>query len=456
MNRIAGRAGITLLLVLLLLSGFVFFICEYVFEAGEWVVFSGSPHVYNGGNIGCGVITDRDGELLLNMSGQRTYASDEKIRASTVHWLGDRYGNIDASALSTYAAELAGFDILNGVYSYNNVGGVAELTLSAQVQAAALEALGDYKGTVGVYNYKTGELLCAVTTPTYDPDDPPEVDGDETGMYEGLYVNRFVQSSYVPGSIFKIVTLAAALETIPDITEQKFTCRGSCIIDGQKIICDGTHWEQDLKTAFRNSCNCAFAQIAQQLGAETLTRYVKQFGIVDSICFDGINTAAGNFDLTDADSADVAWSSVGQYTDLVNPCTFLNFVGTIAGEGKGVQPYLVSRVYSDGIDSYTARKQTGTRIMSATTAAVVREYMAYNVMDKYGSENFPGLTVCAKTGTAEVGGDKKPNAMIAGFVQNDECPLTFVVAVEDGGYGSEVCVPILAKVLAECKEIMGA
>ena len=454
MNRIAGRAGITLLLVLLLLAGLVFFLCEYVIEAGDWVVFDGSPHVYNGGNIGCGVVTDRDGILLLDMSDSRTYASTEEVRSATVHWLGDRSGSISAPALSAYASELAGFDLLNGVYSYGNTGGVAELTLSAGVQTVALEALGDYKGTVGIYNYETGELLCAVTTPTYDPDNAPDITDDTQGQYEGLYVNRFTQSTYIPGSIFKIVTLAAALETIPDITEQTFVCRGSYTIGNEEIICDGTHWEQDLKTAFRNSCNCAFAQIAQQLGAGTLERYVEQFGVIRSVSFDGITTAAGNFEAADDSELNLAWSSVGQYTDQVNPCAFMTFVGAVAAGGKGVEPYLVEKVTSDGIDTYSAAISSGNRIMTAATAETLREYMAFNVTDKYGSENFPGFTVCAKTGTAEVGGDKKPNAMIAGFVADVEYPLAFIVAVEDGGYGKEICVPILSKVLAACKTVL--
>lgn len=456
MNRIAGRAGITLLLVLVLLAGLTFFVVEYAVEAGEWVIFSGSPHVYNGGNIGCGAVTDRDGTLLLDMNGARTYSSVEEVRKATVHWLGDRSGSISAPALSAYSAELAGYDLLNGIYSYGNTGGTAQLTLSAAVQTAALEAMGSYKGTVGVYNYKTGELLCAVTTPTYDPDHAPDISKDTTGQYEGVYVNRFTQSNYIPGSIFKIVTLAAALETIPDITEQTFVCRGKYKIGNNTVICDGTHWEQSLKQAFRNSCNCAFAQIAQQLGAQTLTRYVEQFGITKSVRFDGITTASGSFDITDASEFDVAWSGIGQYTDQVNPCVFMTFVGAVAAGGKGAQPYLVERITSDGIATYTADSHFGERLMSAATAEILSEYMAFNVTDKYGSENFPGLTVCAKTGTAEVGGGKKPNAMIAGFVADEAYPLAFVIAVEDGGYGREICVPILSKVLAACKENMGA
>lgn len=456
MNRIAGRAAITLLLVLALLAGLVFFLFEYVVEAGDWVIFAGSPHVYNGGNIGCGAVTDREGTLLLDLNGQRTYAQEEQLRKATIHWLGDRKGQISAPALSTYASQLAGYDLLNGVYSYGDVGGIAELTLSGEVQKAALEAMGKYKGTVGVYNYKTGELLCAVTTPNYDPDNVPDIAGDQTGRFEGIYLNRFTQSSYIPGSIFKIVTLAAALETIPDIMEQKFVCRGKYQIGNDTITCDGTHWEQDLKQAFRNSCNCAFAQIAQQLGNQTLQRYADTFGVTKPITFDGITTASGNFAVTDAAEVNLAWASIGQYTDQVNPCAFMTFAGAIAAGGKGVQPYLVQKITSGVITTYSANRQSGERIMSGKTAETVRELMAFNVTDKYGSENFPGLTVCAKTGTAEVGGGKKPNAMITGFVADEQYPLAFVIAVEDAGYGREICVPILSKVLAACKAVMDA
>lgn len=456
MNRVAGRAGIVFLIALLLLAGVVFFIGEFVVNSSDWVIFPGSPHVYNGGNIGCGIVTDRDGILLLDLNADRTYAENELLRKSTLHWLGDRYGSIDAPALSSYAAELAGFDLLSGIYSYAQTGGVAQLTLSAPAQTAALEALGSYKGTIGVYNYKTGQLLCAVTAPTYDPDNIPDLEGDTQEQYTGMYLNRFIQSTYTPGSIFKIVTLAAALETIEDIQEQTFVCTGSYEIGSDKITCEAAHWEQDLKTAFCNSCNCAFAQISQQLGRQTLERYAQQFRITESLSFDGITTSSGNYDLTGASELSVAWSSVGQYTDEINACRFMTFLGAIAGGGRGAEPYLVESITVNGGKTYSADMKKSDRLMSETTAQVLKEYLMNNVDSKYGAENFPGLTVCAKTGTAEVGGNKKPNAMLTGFVADEAYPLAFIVAVEDGGYGSTVCVPILSKVLAACKSAMDA
>ena len=102
------------------------------------------------------------------------------------------------------------------------------LTVSADVQRTALAALDGRKGTVGVYNYKTGEILCAVSSPTYDPDDVPDVEGNPE-TYEGVYVNRFLHATYTPGSVFKLVTAAAALDEIPDIGSRTFTCEGSAM-----------------------------------------------------------------------------------------------------------------------------------------------------------------------------------------------------------------------------------
>ena len=446
MNRIASRAMILFLLVLLLLSGFVFFLAEYLIKADDWVIFPGSPHVYNGGNIGCGVVTDKDGVLLLDLNESRRYSNLQTLRQATVHWVGDRYGSISAPSLSYYASEMAGFDIINGIYNYGQTGGVAQLTLSAKAQMAALEAMGSYKGTVAVYNYKTGQLLCSVTTPTYDPDNVPSFAEDDEA-YKGLYVNRYTQSSYIPGSIFKIVTLAAALETDPVIVNQTFTCTGSYAIGNEEITCEGAHWEQTLKEAFCNSCNCAFAEIALQLGADTLTSYVEKFGVTQSVSFDGITTAKGNFQIASNADLNLAWASIGQHLDLVNPCAFLTFMGAVANEGKVTTPYLVEEISVNGNRTYDAKPQSGKRIMSKETANILQEYLQNNVSTKYGAENFPSLTVGAKTGTGEVDGGKKPNAMLTGFVNNEELPLAFVICVEDAGYGKTVCIPIASKVL---------
>lgn len=459
MNRISIRAWSVFLFIAVLLGGFGFFLSEYFTKGSQWVVEASSPHIYDlvetideGKTINCCTVVDRDNTLLADLNDGRVYSNMEALRRATVHWVGDRAGNITAHALSYYAKELSGFDYFNGVYNYGQTGGVAELTLSAKIQTAALEAMGDYQGTVAVYNYKTGELLCAVTTPTFDPDNVPDFNKDDP-KYEGLYWNRFTQAAYTPGSIFKIATLAAALEHNPDVLNKIFVCEGTLHVGTDKIVCEaGSHGAQSLKEAFCNSCNCAFAQIAMDLGGDVLQSYVEKFGIVDEVSFDGIATEKGNFQSAGAEPLNVAWSGVGQYLDWVNPCAFLRFVGTVANGGKVTQPYLVNRISVDGKTTYQATVQAGEQIISENTAKVLQEYMLNNVSVKYDENkvNFPGLTVGAKTGTAEVEG-QKPNAMLAGFVDDEKMPLAFLVCVEDAGYGKEVCVPIASKVLAAAK-----
>ena len=456
MNRVGKRSGIALVIALLLVAGLVFFVVEYATEAQNWVVFTGSPHVYNGTNINCGAVVDRDGILLLDLVDGRKYATTEDLRKSTLHWLGDRYGYISAPAVAFYASQMAGFDLANGVYDYGDATGVAELTLSSQVQSAALAALGNKKGTVAVYNYKTGQLLCSVTTPSYDPDNIPDIAGDTTGAFDGVYVNRFTQSLYTPGSIFKIVTLAAALEHIPDAESLSFTCKGSLTFGPDTITCEQKHGKQDLKTAFRNSCNCAFTELALQLGGDRLEESVKAFGITEPVTFDGISTARGNFSAAGEADVQVGWSGVGQHLDQINPCAFLQFVGAVANGGEGAVPHVVERISVGKTETYQAKTAMTESVLSPQTAQKVAEYMRSNVSKKYGDENFPGLTVCAKTGTAEVGGEKKPNAMLAGFVSDEAYPLAFIVCVEDGGYGAKTCIPIASKVLAACKTVLDA
>ena len=359
MNRVATRAFILLVLVIGLFAGTTFFVVEYAMKADQWVMTAGTPQVEEEEGIGLGCVTDRNGRILLQMGADRTYDVDPLVRRANVHWLGDRTGNIGSGVITHYTKELLDYSKLTGTYHYGDTTGQLKLTLDANVQAAAQQTMGDFAGTVAVYNYETGQLICAVTGPNYDPDNMPDVEGDTTGMYEGVYVNRFVRSKYIPGSIFKIVTLAAALESIPDIAQQTFQCTGSYPVGNGEVTCETAHGAQSLKDAFANSCNCAFGELTLMMGKDTMNRYVEQFGITESFSFDGLNTVKGNYDVSQAGSESFAWSGIGQYTDLVNPCAFLRFVGAIANDGVAVQPYVVERVSVGSESTYQPDYQNG-------------------------------------------------------------------------------------------------
>ena len=453
MNRVASRAYIVFVLVLALLAGSALFGVDYGMHAKDWVMTSGSPHIYENNRVDQGVITDRDDTLLLSLVDRRVYSSDLAIRKSTMHWVGDRSGNVGSGILKNYASQIVGFDALSGTYRYGDTAGQMRLTLNAQVQAAALQAMGNYKGTVAVVNYKTGEIVCSVTTPTYDPDNAPDIATDASGAYEGVYMNRFLRSAYTPGSVFKIVTLAAALECMPEVLDERFTCTGALEFGPDKVTCERVHGDQSLKDAFCNSCNCVFGQLAIRVGRDRMTKYVRQFGLLDSIAFDGLTTVTGQYDVSGAADQELAWSGVGQYTDLINPCVFLRFVGAVGNGGVSVDPYVVQDITVGRNKTYEAEPALERRLMSAKTAETVAQFMGNNVQNKYGADNFPGLTVCAKTGTAEVGINKRPNAMFAGFVSDSELPLAFIACIEDGGYGAQICIPVMSRVLAACAQL---
>lgn len=455
MNRLANRTTIALFLILVLLCGCFLFLMEYVFNASQWVVFEGSPHIYIGGNMRTGVVTDRDGVLLLSDLDTRSYASDPEIRSATIHWLGDRVGHISAPAPSNYAEKIIRYNPITGLYSFSGNGGKAVMTISAQLQKEALEAMGNYRGTVAVYNYKTGEILCAVSTPNYDPDNPPDLSADETGVYEGVYLNRFTQVAYVPGSIFKLVTTAAALEELgPDVLSMNFNCNGSYEYGPDQVTCGKKHGSIDLKTALAKSCNCYFAQLIGVLGGEKLEAYVDRFCITDPVSFDGISTRAGKFEVEGAAQVEIAWSGIGQHLDLVNPARFMTFMGAVAGGGSATEPYIISSVRNNNKTTYSAEPDTTGQLMSRETAELLRELMRNNVLTIYGDDYFPGLEVCAKSGTAELGENELPNATFAGFAAEEDYPLAFVCMIENAGAGSDVCVPIVSRVLAACKRLM--
>lgn len=455
MNRIMGRARIMIVLILVLSTGFGLFVADYLTNCRDWVMFPGSPHLYNAGNLGCGIVTDRDGALLLDMTGGRDYSKNAALRTSVVHWLGDRHGHVSAPAVSHYASQMMGYDPINGIYAYGGGNGKATMTLYAPAQMAALEAMQEKKGTVAVYNYRTGEILCAVSTPSFDPDNVPDLSEGEAGSFDGLYVNRFLQSAYTPGSIFKVLTLAAALEAIPDIEQQQFECTGLVEYGVDKVTCPEIHGVMDLKTAFACSCNCAFASIAGQLGGETLQRYAQQFRATESVSFDGITTAAGNLEAEGKADVLVAWSAIGQHKDLVNPCAYLSFVGAIANEGILLTPRVVSTVSSAKEVTYEAQQTAGTRIMSGKTARTLQEYMRFTVSFRYGEEHFEGLTLSGKTGTAEVGTEKEPNGTFTGFLSDPSCPLAFIAVIEESDVGGWECFPVVTAALKACMESFG-
>lgn len=326
MKKVSRRALFALALAAVLAVGTLAFCVKYAANAEKWVTFSGSPHVYTGTNLTGGKIYDRSGVRILNTTDGRVYSTDEAVREATVHLLGDRYGYISAPLLGNFAEQMIGYDKITGLNEASKGTASARLTISAEVQKAALQALGSYHGAVGVYNYKTGEILCAVTSPSYDPDNIPDIAGDETGTYDGVYLNRFFDAAYTPGSIFKLVTSAAALEQSASAQAGTHTCAGKTIIGGQEIICMSSHGTLAMPEALAHSCNVYYGELAASLGKDALQAVCDKLGLNGTLTCDGY-TARSTVDLSDADDGSVAWAGIGQYTDQITAIQFLRFMG---------------------------------------------------------------------------------------------------------------------------------
>ncbi len=449
MKKIERRTLVCLALALCLAAGMCVFMGKYLLYGGSWASSAFNRHLYNtDGQLASGTVLDRDGDVLSTVTedGKRTYYDNVDVRKATLHAVGDLQGNIGTGALNAFADQLTGYNLLNGAFGAD-AGSDLYLTIDARYNYEAYQALGGHAGTVAVYNYKTGEILCMVSAPSYDPLNVP-ADIETNDRYKGAYINRFLSSTFTPGSIYKTVTLMAALEEISDLAQRAWTCAGSVQIGDETIICSGTHGQQDIGDAFANSCNVAFAQIAAELGADTLQKYTEQAGLTNSYSVNGLPTAAGTFQWDGITDGQLGWAGVGQGQDQVNPCAMMVYMGAIASGGKAAEPYLIEKSVSAlGLPSLPHfTKKTG-RLVASDTAATMADMMAENVQKTYGASRFPNMDICAKSGTAEVGEGKTPHAWFTGFLRGEDTPYAFIVLVENGGGGSAVAGTVASRVL---------
>ncbi len=411
MKKVSFRASFSIFMALLIVAGLIVYVVRYIKDGEDWALY------FDESTSGCEyTLTDRDGVVLAKMGGGgKYYAEDANTRTACYQLVGDYIGNVGTGALQSFKKEMSGFSLITGIEERDDV--TLRLTVDADLNLKAYEALNGRSGAVIVCNYKTGEIICMVSSPSIDPMNPPET------LPDGAYLNRCISSTFVPGSVFKLVTLTAAIENIDDLYHRSFTCEGSLNVKGVNINCTGTHGEQTIEQALANSCNCAFGQLSLELGPDILAQYAESLGLTKQLKLDNITTAAGSYEKDNSMSASMAWSGIGQHNDLVSPYAMMRLVSAIANGGTVVEPSLL------GVSD------TETELISADTAQKVASMMNYNVIYKYGSGNFPNLDICAKTGTAEVGNGKASHGWFVGFLNDEQHPYAFAVLVENGGSG---------------------
>ncbi|MGE4549194.1 MAG: penicillin-binding transpeptidase domain-containing protein [Intestinibacillus sp.] len=453
MKKIERRAFFCLLLAAALILGLSVFCFRFVADGGSWTSFPSNRHLYNkqGVLIG-GRILDRNGVVLSETKDSgRVYAEDKTVRRATLHAVGDAAGNIGTGAQTAFADRLSGYNLITGAYSLIGVGAGSNLylTIDANLNKAAYQALDGRRGAVGVYNYETGEILCMVSTPAFDPANPPSSgEIEQSDNWNGAYVNRFLSATFTPGSVFKTVTLAAAIDHVPTLFTRTFTCDGHFKVGGQDITCPEAHGDMTVGQALAVSCNGVFGALATEVGPNVMAEYAGKAGLTDSISVSGIRTAKGSFSFPAGDPANLAWAGIGQHNDLVNPCNLMVYMGAIARGGIPTTPQLIRQTTTaGGIPTSIYLRKHGARMLEEATANKLSDMMRDDVLTNYGEDRFPDMQLCAKSGTAEVGGGKRPNAWFAGFSRDPDHPYAFVVMVENGGGGNAVAGTVAGTVL---------
>lgn len=442
MKRILKRSTLILVFTLLFIGGASFFCVELVFNADDWANQPYNAHISgNGGLEQAGAVYDRNGTVLAKTQGtDRVYNENYSVRVGLLHTVGDNSLNISTAVQSKYRSQLTGYSLIWGLNMPQSLRTSHDITLTvdANASAAAYDALSAYgkQGACVVYDYKTGEVISSVSTYSYDPEAPPEINESNEHEYEGVYLDHVLSSSYTPGSIFKLVTAAAAIENIPDLFERTWYCEGHEDIGGAEVRCvDGeAHGTLDFYGALEHSCNIVFAELAVELGPEKMTAAAEKMGINLSYEIDDVSTAKGHYDVSKATTNELAWSGVGQYNDEVNPMQMAILCGAIANGGNSVNPTYIKSGTGDLLKMIGLNDTKSRELLKSSTASTLSQSMP--------SYTFGSLSVRAKTGTAEVGDEKSPNAWMVGFSTDEDCPLAFACVVEDAGFGSQYARPV--------------
>ena len=457
MKNTTRRVYIVLLLVVAFFGGLGFMLYTFITDGTTWVADRGNEHIYSEGSLTvAGTIYDREGiPLISTVDGERIYHADEEVRRATQHVIGDSAGYISTGIQTLYRSNLVGYNFANGIYGVlsSDRGCDIRLTIDADVSAAAYDAMDGNKGTVIVYNYKTGQTVCMVSAPNFDPlDVPDDIDTDTSGKYDGIYLNRAISGVFTPGSTFKVVTAICAIENVPDLYSKTFNCTGKYTTgtgEGNgNVICHSTHGKITFEEGLNYSCNVVFGTVANYLGAEKLTETVRKLGFGENVTISKADAVRSTFDLSGSTRLDVGWAGIGQYTTLVNPCQMLMLMGGIANGGKAMIPYLVES--SSELVDIKGKVNTAFNL-SPETASQIKKLLRSNVENYYGDELFPGLEMCGKTGTAEVPPDED-HAWFVGFSQRPDFPYAVVVCLENGGSGYDDAIPVANAVLQALDE----
>ena len=423
-----------------------------VFQAKNIQNMSSNNHtIMRAAYVKRGSIITSDGvtlaESVQNADGtySRSYPNGN-LAAHTVGYYSTQYGStgIEASMNETLTGSRDYSSWKNAVNSLAGItqpGNTVKLTINSSIQQAAEQALAGKKGAIVVLDPRTGAVLAKASAPSYDNSNIDELMGENSNAAEGSLVDRTTQSLYTPGSTFKVVTLAAALDSGKTTLDQEFESPSSMKIGNADVTnhLNADHGTVSLKRAFALSSNVAFGQLATDIGADTLTQYARAFGYGQSLGQDFGTAESIIPNASEMTEWELAWAGAGQpvgqgHTPGPQTTVMQNAViaAAIANDGIAMNPYIVSQTLSpEGTVVKTTQSRSLGQAVSANTAAKVKEAMLAVVEDGTGTlAQVSGVKVAGKTGTAEVG-SSTINSVFVGFAPYDTPTVAISVMLEN-------------------------
>jgi len=347
-------------------------------------------------------------------------------------------------------------------------GAAVETTIVPAAQVAAREGLGDQEGAVVAIEPSTGKILALVATPGFDPNALATHDTAAAGAaYTELaaapgnpLVSNATRETYPPGSTFKLVTTAAALESgayspdtqlpspvVLDLPQTSATLQnfGGESCGGETV---------SLADALRVSCNTAFAQLGMDLGEDAIREQAEKFGFDDDSLRIPMKVVESTFP-ANLNAPQTAQSAIGQFSVQSTPMQIAMISAAIANGGKLMTPYVVQTVRSADLTTVRVTKpELLSTAVSPGTADSLRDMMVGVVQSGTGqAAKIPGVEVAGKTGTAETGTDEAPHAWFTAFAPADAPRVAVAVLVEHGGSlgsdatGGKVAAPIAKSVI---------
>lgn len=392
-------------------------------------------------------LTGTDGKIVTSQDALRDYIPDEN---------------------QTYIAPQNGSDLTLTIDA--NIQSIAEKYL----KQGCIENEASRGGNVIIMDPNTGDILAMATYPDYnlnDPYTPTHIDSkewnkmsseDQTNTLYSLYKNRAISDTYEPGSVFKIITSAVALEEDLATTDtaNAYKCTGVYNVSGVNISCShgAVHGNLSLRQALEKSCNAAFMQIGQKIGAKTLYSYYDAFGFFDKTNFASVGEASSNFwNLSDVGPIELATMSFGQRFNIT-PIQMITAVSAVANGGNLMQPRIVKEIKDTSTGAVqTVEPFTVRQVISKETSEKMLDMLESVVTDGTGKyAQVKGYSIAGKTGTSEPSPGAEDQGNVASFaaISPVESPQLVVLVTiygpqGDNNDGSTVAAPIAAQILNE-------